>query len=623
MTLAHADVDLVPWSRALVSHFEPVAEQRGLALSIETPPTLVARVDAGLLSRSYVNLLSNAIKYTPPGGTIVTTVTSRDGSAVVSVADDGPGVPESQRDAIFERFDRGDATISRRATGAGLGLAIARDLAELHGGRLTVGTSSLGGALFLLTVPLQPPSGVEADAAASDAFPASLLEGVLAELAPATDVEVEPVDTAPAGAPRVLVVEDDAQMRRFVADVLSGSFAVTTAVDGVEGLATIGALRPDVVITDIAMPNMSGDELLRAMRGDPAFDTIPLLMLTARADDELRVALLGQGAQDYLVKPFLPAELVARVRNLASTKRAGDTLRTTLSSLSGDLEGLAREISIKNRHLQGALVGAEVAREQAEHASFVKSSFLGLLSHEIRTPLAAILMNLEMLSRLREGALAADVKRKVDRLTVAAKQLNALMEGLLEYTRFENAGIEADVEEIDPRIVAREVVDEYALLLHTGAVRLSFVDDERALPVLHTDPRLLRVMVSNLVNNAVKFTERGSVTVRVAAQGDDCAIEVVDTGPGIPAASLARIFLPFEQLEPLHRKSSPGVGLGLALVNQIAASLHGKIEVDSEEGVGSTFRILVPFVAHPATHPTTPPTAAPQRRDRLHDDTPP
>ena len=618
MTLAHADVDLVPWSRALVSHFESVAEQRGLALAIETPPTLVARVDAGLLSRTYVNLLSNAIKYTPPGGTIVTTVASRDGSAIVSVADDGPGVPESQREAIFERFHRGDATTSRRATGAGLGLAIARDLAELHGGRLTVGTSSLGGALFLLTVPLQPPAGVETDPAASTAFPASLLEGVLAELAPAAVAEVEGAGTAPPDAPRVLVVEDDPPMRRFVADVLSGSFAVTTAADGVEGLATIGVLRPDVVVTDIAMPHLSGDEMCRAMRRDPTFDTIPLLMLTARADDALRVSLLGEGAQDYLVKPFLPAELVARVRNLASTKRAGDTLRATLSSLSGDLEGLAREISIKNRHLESALAGAEVAREQAEGASLVKSSFLGLVSHEIRTPLAAILMNLELLSRQREVALAADVKRKVDRLTVAAKQLNTLMEGLLEYTRFERAGIEADIGEIDPRAVAREVVDEYALLLETGAIRLTFVDDGQALPLLHTDGRLLRVMVRNLVNNAVKFTERGSVKVRVAAAGDDCAIEVVDTGPGIPAASLARIFLPFEQLEPLHRKSSPGVGLGLALVNQIAVSLRGRIEVDSEEGVGSTFRILLPFSAPPAT----PPAAASHRRDEFHDDTP-
>ena len=599
MTLAYDDVDLVPWSRTLVSHFAIAAEQRGLALSIDTPPRLVARVDSALLARSFVNLLSNALKYTPEGGTVVVTLAIDAGSAVVSVADDGPGVAPAVRDAIFERFNRGDADVSRRAAGTGLGLAIARDLAELHGGLLTVDASALGGALFTIVVPLQPAAGVESPAVSGPAPTTSdpTLDGILAELSPAATVvdEAPAIAVAPPGAPRVLVVEDNPQMRRFVAEVLSERFAVTVAADGVEGLATIGTLRPDVVVSDLAMPGLSGEALLWAMRRDPAFDTTPVLMLTARSDDELRVSLLANGAQDFLVKPFLQAELSARVHNLASAKRAGDTLRTTLSSLSGDLEGLAREVSLKNRLLEGALAAAEVAREQTERASLVKSSFLGLVSHEIRTPLAAILMNLEMLSRGRDATLAPGVKTKIDRLTIAARQLHALMDGLLEYTRIEKSGIEPNVRAVDPVAVVREVVDEYGLLIDDGAVALALVDDGAPLPVLHSDPRLLRVIVSNLVNNALKFTKDGDVTVRVSARGDHCAIEVTDTGEGMPETALARIFLPFEQLEPLHRKSLPGVGLGLALVRQIATSLHGRIEVDSVVGTGSTFRILLPF----------------------------
>ena len=362
----------------------------------------------------------------------------------------------------------------------------------------------------------------------------------------------------------------------------------------------VESLRPDLVVSDLAMPGMSGEDLVRAMRGNRDLNAIPILMLTARSDDDLRVRLLRDGAQDYVVKPFQPDELLARARNLVAAKRAGDTLRATLSSMSGDIESLAREISIKNRHLASTLATAEVARDQAERASLVKSSFLGLLSHEIRTPLAAILMNLELLLRAKDAQLSAPVRIKVDRLTVAAKQLNALMEGLLEYTRFEKEGIEPNVTPIDPVVVAREVIDEYALVMQGSPIGLRLVEHDAAIPTLTSDRRLLKVMLSNLVNNAIKFTREGEVTVAVALVGTDCVFAVTDTGEGIPEAALARIFMPFEQLEPLKRKSVGGVGLGLALVKQIAQSLRGTIAVESKVGAGSTFRVALPLDPDPA-----------------------
>ena len=601
ITLDASDLDLVPWSRTLLSHFAGTVSERRLRLSLDAPDRLVARVDAALLSRAVTNLLANAMKYTPDGGQVLVTLAARDGSALLSVADDGPGVPVGQRDAIFERFNRGDPEMSRRAGGTGLGLAIAKDFAELHGGRLTVADAALGGALFTIELPL----GASADAApsvvpnaaspvAAPADPSSPTIG--APSAPVVERhEVAGDLDRSAGLPLVLVVEDNAQMSSFVSEVLADDFVVRTAADGVEGLALIESLAPDLVISDIAMPRMDGEAMLAALRGRREFDAIAVLMLTARADGDLRVRLLRAGAQDFLVKPLLPAELRARARNLVAAKRAGDTLRGTLSSLSSDLEGLAREMAIKNRHLATTLADVEIARQAAERASLVKSSFLGLLSHEIRTPLSSILMNLELLARDRNVGLAAGVKNKVDRLTVAARQLNALMEGLLEYTRFERGGIEATAEAVDPRVLAGEVVEEYRSLRDLGEIELTLAPAS-APPAteLRTDPRLLRVILSNLINNALKFTVRGSVTVRVVPGAEDCAIEVRDTGPGIPPESLARIFLPFEQLEPLHGKSLPGVGLGLALVRQITEALHGRIEVDSVVGQGSTFRIVLP-----------------------------
>ena len=595
VTLDYAETDLVPWGKALMAQFATVASQRGIDLRYEAPPTLAAQVDPTLLTRAFTNLLSNAIKFTQQGGSVLATLAVSLDRAVLSVDDSGPGIPIQQRERIFDRFNRGDESMRQRAGGTGLGLAIARDFVERMGGQLTVADAAGGGARFVMDIPLQAPASASIGATSPSGDAQIAIDGMLVELARPLATPQGIQGLTDASAPRVLIVEDNVAMRAFVADVLGSSFGITMAVDGIEGLAMAESLRPDLVVTDLAMPEMGGENLVMAMRQNPALDSIPILTLTARADDEIRVRLLRNGAQDFLVKPFLPDELKARVANLVSAKRAGDTLRATLSSMSGDLESMAREITVKNRYLANTLAAAEVARDQAERASLVKSSILGLLSHEIRTPLAAILMNLELLLRGSSDQLAASVRMKIDRITVAARQLNALMEGLLEYTRFEKEGIDPKLESIDPLKVGREIIDEYSLVMQGSSIALRLIEPEQCLRSLRTDSRLLKVMLSNLVSNAIKFTPAGEVTLAVSDRDEHCIFAVKDTGAGIPKAALARIFMPFEQLEPLQRKSVGGVGLGLALVRQIAQSLRGRIDVESEVGVGSTFRVVLPF----------------------------
>ena len=265
------------------------------------------------------------------------------------------------------------------------------------------------------------------------------------------------------------------------------------------------------------------------------------------------------------------------------------------SEWTGDLEALASELVGKHNALRTALDAADVAREQAERASQVKSLFLGMVSHELRTPIATMDMNVQMLERSRETSLPEYHRRRIERLGRATRQIAALVESLLEYARIESGRVNVHLEELDAVAIVREVLATHADHVADG-VALQFDAPAMPLPVLVSDARLVRVVLSNLVSNALKFTVRGSVRLTLAFEAAWHVFEVHDTGPGLEDADIARIFLPFEQLTPLQRKSTPGVGLGLALVDQIVTALGGMVEIASRPGEGSVFTVRLPVI---------------------------
>jgi signal transduction histidine kinase len=603
LSASYSEVDLAELCRNTGAHFDGFAKDRKVAYTIVAASPIAAEVDAAKLQRVLLNLLANAFKFTPKGGRVRVAALELTGNRVaVEVADSGPGVPEAERQAVFERFHQREGGSTRRFGGTGLGLAIVKDLVALMGGAVTLGQAPEGGALLRVEMPsLAPPGAVVSSTEDSAVMMRSMVHEALDRLrSPSDPPSPALADTGLPSSPSVppsferplvLVVEDNPDMNRFVAAALAPELRVVSAFDGEQGLAEALRLRPDLIVSDVMMPGLSGDALLAALRARPELDGTPVVVLTAKTDDVLRARLLREGAQDYLNKPFFAEELRARARNLVSMKRAREILQRDLSTRTRDLEALAGEVAQRRRELTTALESARVARDHADRASSMKTSFLRMVSHELRTPLTSLKLNLERLTRTAPAAPQDEMIRKI---AASAGRLHELIESLLEYARIEGGRLRVEEADVDAETLCADVIEELSPQAEQKGIALRLARAARAVPPLRSDPRLLRLVVVNLVGNAVKFTHDGAVDVVVSHERGAHCIRVRDSGPGIPAQDHDRIFEPFEQMEPLPHKHTRGVGLGLSIVKEMVEALSGRIELRSAPGQGSTFTVVLP-----------------------------
>ena len=318
--------DLARLTASLASNFRSACERGGLDLIVDCPPLdAPVFVDRDMWEKIVLNLVSNAFKFTLEGS--VTVSLHRNGSAVeLKVRDTGVGIPEVEVPRIFERFHRIENQRGRTNEGTGIGLALVDELVKLHGGGISVSSAPGHGTEFRVTMPLgmghltTDTLGSRAANAPADINGSTFVEEALRWLP--DEGQREPLNPWEGNAvgqvmdrPRILLADDNADMRAYVADILTrGGYEVEAVNDGETALAVArrGPL-PDLILSDVMMPGVDGFALLRLLRADPAMDGVLVILLSARAGEEARIEGLAAGADDYLIKPFSARELRARI----------------------------------------------------------------------------------------------------------------------------------------------------------------------------------------------------------------------------------------------------------------------------------------------------------------------
>lgn len=506
----------------LLEH-QGAADSKDVELECVVPDTpVVYEADYGWIESAIGNLVSNAIRVVPNGSRVAVRLADGPAGIAIEVEDDGPGIEPEDQKRIFTRFEQGDG----RGT-AGLGLAIVREAARLHGGEVSLESEPGKGTLFRVELPRRP-----AERGGSSPH------GTGAERSGPHD-----------DAPLVLLVEDEPEVRTFVADVLAKRYRVVLANDGREGLALGRSRGPEAIVSDVAMPNMDGYDLCRAVRADPALGSTPVILLTAH--DEPRDVIEGfeAGASDYVTKPCQPRELLARV----------------------------------DVHVQMRLLSRRIAhRERLSSLGFLAAS----LAHQIRNPLGGIINGASLVQQQLE---AGDTSKAGPLLTMMAdcgRRLSELTSQLLVLGQ-ENTSDAVDFSPLQGLTAAIDLFDQ-APDSETSFRRTLSIDDD---VLVHGHPTELNHVLVNLLDNAVRAAGAdGTVQVDCRRDGDAVVIDVADSGPGLGDVDPETLFRPFFTT----RGVGEGTGLGLYIAQSVVDRHGGTLTTGTSDLGGARFTVRLP-----------------------------
>ncbi|HEY2747729.1 MAG TPA: ATP-binding protein, partial [Polyangia bacterium] len=545
-------VDLAPMLDVIVATWRPVAEHKGISIGFGGPKRCVRHVDEEKIERVVTNLISNAIKFTPSGGVVQVDLLEDADGVVIAVRDTGIGIDDDLRKRLFGRFEQGRPAMHAGTRGSGIGLSIVKELTEAHGGSVAVESPRGGGSVFRVVLPAGavPRAALADDGESSSSAPLRLVPD---DFDSGRSVSALPRVLEPPISPRasVLVAEDDPRLADAIGALLSTQYRVILAGDGLTALRMAQQHMPDLLVSDVGMPGMDGLELTRRFRELPGNRLAPVVLLTAFANLNDRLQGFGAGAIDYVIKPFEPAELMARV------------------------------------HSQLELRSLALRLHQSEKLAALGTLSAGL-AHEMRNPANAIVNAIDPLAELLPSELRQEdhpVAQLVGVLKECATQIALLSRQLLGFRRPGEL-------EYQRTTVAEVIARAHALTSQLfKSVELRQAIDYKG-PLDCAAPLLTQVL-SNLLENGAQAAGTGG-WVKLAARAEDerLVLEVSDSGSGVPIELRERIFEPFFTTKP----PGSGTGLGLTMARQIVERHAGILDV-RDAGVGTLFHIEVPLQA--------------------------
>jgi signal transduction histidine kinase len=558
MTIAPAPVQLVGLLRSIAHGFEPAAAKKGVALRLNAPEVVLNVVlDASWIESAVTNLVANALRMTDRGGSVRIGIEDRGAEVAISVADDGPGIPAEHHKKVFERFAQGDSN-RRVVGGTGIGLVLVREAARLHGGDVSL-VSDLGrGATFTLRLPRKP-AGMASIAPPGTTKPLTLPPRISSEPPPETS-EADRSGPAP-NAPLALLVEDNPELLHFMADVLSVRYRVRAAANGKEALALAPLIKPDVVVSDVAMDVMDGYQLCRELRAAEETRTLPVLLVTARTDLSSVLAGFEAGANDYVLKPFHGHELLARVDVHVRVRR------------------MVQELALQERHAMLGVLAASVA-------------------HQVRNPLTSLVSGLPAMRRRVGAKIDAPSLELMDVMIECAERIERLTQDLLDLSR-------VDREEGGKYRPSDGLRAALRLFRTRASEGVTIEDDVETSEVIDGRVGDMNHVFMNLLDNALRaIGQRGTVRVFGRMENGFYVARVEDSGPGVDEETARRIFEPFFTT----REAGQGTGLGLAIARQVVHAAGGTIEVSRSSLGGAEFTTRIPLASRDVQPPAPPPS---------------
>ena len=555
----------------LIAGATPYAGQRGIQLKgagFDTLPELP--FDPEQVETAVANLLSNAMKFTPDGGkiTIRAGLDQKAQRVWVEVADTGCGIPKKDVKKVFERFHQVDGGKGGKIQGTGLGLALSKELIELHGGAMSLDSELGEGTTFRIELPTTEASdwsGSAAQQPGAEKHEVQTISRLNSDATKFADINnsglenTSILDSAPDDAPLLLVVEDNPDMRAFISQSLARRYRVVTAADGQLGLDAARRHRPDMIVSDVQMPNMDGFEMVENLRKDKTFDNTPIVMLTAKTGSDAAVKGLRLGAVDYINKPFKLAELEARI---AAQLRMAQVERTL---------------------------------DERESRLVAVGQMTGTIAHDMRGPLTAIFNRIELLRMMAE--MAGNLESFDGDLTAiedTVRRINNMIQELLEFVRGNNVTLALQTTQVVPFV--DKLGDELSTALTHVKVELVREHDGANDVEFHIDrDRIMRV-IENLVNNSRDAlvnaeTPEAKVWLQTKVVDNQIIIRIADNGPGIPEELSKKLFKPFATAGKAN-----GTGLGLTIVKNLITAHDGEVHVDftPAEG-GAAFELTLPL----------------------------
>ncbi len=544
--------DVVTLTKSILADFAPALHQKQLTLVSNLPESAnQIEIDRYLYERILFNLVSNAIKFTQING-IITVGLVKEGEDhwVINVKDTGIGIPESDIDLVFQRFRQAESPSTRRFEGAGLGLALVVEFSRLLGGQVTV-ESKLGvGSLFSVSFIGKDAGKVKQKESGSSR------KALVPQYGQSETVKEEKRGQKPT----VLIAEDNTELAAYIASVLESFCHVLIAKDGKEALDLIKSALPDLVISDIMMPEIDGLTLCKEVKADPILQSIPVVLLTALTNRDSLLKGWECGADEYLFKPFHPKELTTRIR--------------------GILSGVAERKRSEMLALQ---------QQKAQQTR----DFMATLAHDMQVPLLGSSRVFEMLLAGKMGEVPEEILTLIGQIQDRHKFLLKMTECLLEIYRYESGGKDMDFADVNTAKVLDDVSADFAKAAEDKGIKIIRTDD----PALHSitaDEKALRLLFTHLIDNAIKYGDsNGTVNIKQQDDDEDLVLSISNTGSLIDEASRKVLFEKFWRGQP-GKRFVANTGLGLYLCKRIVDAHGGTIECMSDEDHGTTFTVTLP-----------------------------